>query len=656
MLWTVTDEIARANPPSWPQEDRDAKADTARSLFGIGFVKSDTCVNCHLTTNRPEANKLTHLVNIRKGMNLQKMLDASMTSQLEGFTCSRCESDSIHTQKYLVNNPPEILMIQPNRWLDGADFGKKNERHVRFTKDEIIDITPHLDEEARQRFGELCYQLSGVILHFGTATSGHYISLVRDHIGKWRMYDDTRVLDIDAAQWGKREVRQGFTGSLYAFLRVGTAARATRLATSIGSIAHSVLGLLSTPPRTPLRSRSSPSSISTSPSSSSSISASSSSASASSSGELESSSSLLSSKPTSHELTPKSHNLRPNPVPVSVSSRSPSPAPEQRRRHAEGTGSGLLSGLRFELEIARTEAANSLAVAQLTWEEAHRNDAEHRKWATTAQDQIERLKETVKNLKQKLTSAEATLMTANTARKLQAEFKQVRDQLSSLQKKHAYLDEHNQRLHMIAARFVVKQRQHDGERAKEIEELARRERDIAELRQCCHDQAISLKEQEIILHRQMEAQLQSQNAAQIQSSPRKYPASKMKEDTARLKERIGMLPRQVLAGEDETITLKTMHCNCHVPREIQPTQKNAVLEKSCVSMAGGSSVNAAEGRRAEENAEPAEMTSRDKPDRNQKSASAMGTPRRRAKTLRRNGSLPHGSVVVQRSTQSIKCL
>ncbi len=638
----MADEIARSNPSCWLQKDRDVKADMARFLFGIGLVKSDTCTSCHLSTNRTEANKLTHLINIMKGSSLQQMLDASMKSQLEGFTCSGCGRDAAHAQKYLVKDSPEILMIQPNRWLGGADFDKKNERHIYFTRDEMLDITPHL---SGQIHGDVRYRLNGVILHFGTPASGHYISLVRDHIGRWRMYDDTTVRDIDVAQWGEREVREGFTGSLYAFVRVATAPRAARQAARAGSIAQSVHFLPTTPPRTPTRSRST--SVSTSSSRSPSITTSSSSPSASSSDQSDSSSIPPSSKSSAHELVTEFHGFNQIDVPMSISSGSPSPNSKKGRRRDEGNGSDLVPCLRMELEIAREQSAKGLAIAQLTWEEARLNDADHQKWAYMARFQNEKLKEAVKNLKQKLSTAEAKLTTATTGKKVQTELRQVRVQLSSLQAEHAYLDEHNQRLHMIAAGFVVKKRQHDVVCAQRSQELARRVREVAELRKCCQNQAINLKEQEIILHRQMEAQFRCQTKTQVQGSSRKYPTSAMKENTDRLKEQTAMLSRQVIAGEDEIMALKARKCTCHVVREALTTQQNTDQHESRTSKADEFGVKAAESSMVEKNTAAGPAAGRDQVSRLGRSSKVTDTPKRRSKTLRRNGSLPQGMFITK---------
>jgi hypothetical protein len=210
----------RTNPKSWSQEQRNDKTDQWQALFGIGLVKTDVCEDCGKATNRPEPNKTTHLVNIQEEFKLQELLDASMSSLLEDCHCSGCNKRVDHSQEYVVKDPPEILLLQPNRWLSGKDFDKKNDEPIHFTGNEMIDLTSHLDKDRRKEFDSLKYRLCGVILHGGSTVSGHYMTLMRGEEDEWRLFNDTRVKAIEIGLWGKHEVRKGFTGSLYAFAKV----------------------------------------------------------------------------------------------------------------------------------------------------------------------------------------------------------------------------------------------------------------------------------------------------------------------------------------------------------------------------------------------------------------------------------------------------
>jgi hypothetical protein len=62
-----------------------------------------------------------------------------------------------HRQKYVVKDPPEILVLQRNRWLSSKDFDKKNDELIHFTGDETIDLTSHLDKGRRKQFDNLKY-------------------------------------------------------------------------------------------------------------------------------------------------------------------------------------------------------------------------------------------------------------------------------------------------------------------------------------------------------------------------------------------------------------------------------------------------------------------------------------------------------------------
>ena len=143
-----------------------------------------------------------------------------MSSLLEDCHCSGCNKKVDHSQRYVVKDPPEILLLQPNRWLSGKDFDKKNDEPIHFTGNEMIDLTSHLDKNRRKEFDSLKYRLCGVIMHGGSTVSGHYITLMRGEDDEWRLFNDTRVKAIEIGPWGKHEMRKGFTGSLYAFAKV----------------------------------------------------------------------------------------------------------------------------------------------------------------------------------------------------------------------------------------------------------------------------------------------------------------------------------------------------------------------------------------------------------------------------------------------------
>lgn len=198
----------------------------------------------------------------------------------------------------------------------------------------------------------------------------------------------------------------------------------------------------------------------------------------------------------------------------------------------------IISNLTIDLKHARTEAKENLDTSQRIWEEACRIDAEYQQWAGIAQKENAWLEDKVKHLKQKLNSATTKLVPQKALRVVEGQLRGARNEFLALEEKFAQLDKQNQRLHMVAGAFVAEQNRCSRLCAEHTKGLSRREKEVAELRQCVRNQAINLREQEIVLQKQMSEQLQRQILAQTQPPQVKYPTSAMREDQMRLKDQI----------------------------------------------------------------------------------------------------------------------
>jgi ubiquitin C-terminal hydrolase len=118
-----------------------------------------------------------------------------------GLWCDDCNCiEDVRKEVSIVRSPP-ILIIQLKRFTD--DFGKlrKNSTPVRYSLQlNLLDRT---------------YDLTGVVCHFGTLSSGHYTCLVRDSptSSQWYHISDSNVEPVS----GGWEFQRSYTDAMTLF-------------------------------------------------------------------------------------------------------------------------------------------------------------------------------------------------------------------------------------------------------------------------------------------------------------------------------------------------------------------------------------------------------------------------------------------------------
>lgn len=91
----------------------------------------------------------------------------------------------------IISNLPQYLLIQLNRFGFDQNRATKNNQSVRFSKD--IDISKMMKVKSGISSE---YELTGFILHSGTANEGHYISYEKID-NKWFDFNDSSVKEVD---------------------------------------------------------------------------------------------------------------------------------------------------------------------------------------------------------------------------------------------------------------------------------------------------------------------------------------------------------------------------------------------------------------------------------------------------------------------------
>jgi ubiquitin C-terminal hydrolase len=113
-----------------------------------------------------------------------------MQEKLSGanaYRCERCQSLQTATKALTIEVPPQSLIVHLKRFefLRGRGRVKKNDPVV---YGERLDLAPFLSSTA----GGTLYELSGVVVHQGSAHAGHYFAFVRGP-SNWFQMDDVVV-------------------------------------------------------------------------------------------------------------------------------------------------------------------------------------------------------------------------------------------------------------------------------------------------------------------------------------------------------------------------------------------------------------------------------------------------------------------------------
>ncbi|EFA82122.1 hypothetical protein PPL_05027 [Heterostelium album PN500] len=130
---------------------------------------------------------------------------------LKDYKCDSCNSKIEISKRCLIDKLPNTLILHLKRF----EFDLENMRNIKLNDycefPQQINMAPYTKESVEQSSDggpangvtkkssviNHLYELNGIVLHQGTADSGHYITLVKDATGNWFELNDTFVLPYD---------------------------------------------------------------------------------------------------------------------------------------------------------------------------------------------------------------------------------------------------------------------------------------------------------------------------------------------------------------------------------------------------------------------------------------------------------------------------
>lgn len=187
----------------------------AKTMGGT-YSDQKICKGCPHRYCKEEPFSVVSL-DIRNMSRLQESLEAYVRGELlegaDAYHCDKCNKKVVTVKRLCLNKLPPVLVIQLKRFE--YDFEKvcaiKFNDYFEFPRD--LDVEPYtawglaraegdasLWEGGEERAPETHYQLSGIVVHSGQASGGHYYSyvLLRDNgseTGRWVKLDDGDVTE-----------------------------------------------------------------------------------------------------------------------------------------------------------------------------------------------------------------------------------------------------------------------------------------------------------------------------------------------------------------------------------------------------------------------------------------------------------------------------
>ncbi|CAH0691384.1 unnamed protein product [Chilo suppressalis] len=205
----------------------------AKTMGGT-YSDQKICKGCPHRYCKEEPFSVVSL-DIRNMSRLQESLEAYVRGELlegaDAYHCDKCNKKVVTVKRLCLNKLPPVLVIQLKRFE--YDFEKvcaiKFNDYFEFPRD--LDVEPYtawglaraegdatLWEGGEDKTPETHYQLSGIVVHSGQASGGHYYSyvLLRDNgseTGRWVKLDDGDV--SECAMHDEEEMKAQCFGGEY---------------------------------------------------------------------------------------------------------------------------------------------------------------------------------------------------------------------------------------------------------------------------------------------------------------------------------------------------------------------------------------------------------------------------------------------------------
>ena len=180
-----------------------------KSLYGGQTIQQIKSKECEHVSERPEAFAVLP-VEIKEKYRLEDSLKAFVEGELlqgdNKYSCTSCGRLVDAVKRSCLKDVPDNLIFNLKRFDYDVLTGLRCKLNEHFQFPDVLDIAPYTLEHLSQPDRPLTadnFELTGVIVHSGTADSGHYFSYIRqrpsarDKHHSWVQFNDADVATFD---------------------------------------------------------------------------------------------------------------------------------------------------------------------------------------------------------------------------------------------------------------------------------------------------------------------------------------------------------------------------------------------------------------------------------------------------------------------------
>ena len=186
--------------------EEDIKTASVQNFIKRTFVGSAktrmTCNDCGRTIDKEqEVNCLQ--MEVKNRANMMESLDAYTSSEaLSGYKCESCGKRDSTEKRCLLGDLPPVLFFSLKRFELNYETFLREKVNTRYAFPNELDLEKYMHEthwpsDSAERTGTK-YRLSGIIIHSGQATTGHYYAFIRQDDGTWQECNDLKVVPWDS--------------------------------------------------------------------------------------------------------------------------------------------------------------------------------------------------------------------------------------------------------------------------------------------------------------------------------------------------------------------------------------------------------------------------------------------------------------------------